>query len=66
MISDKREKLIKQLLKDHHEQKLSSFAAMIALRLIVDPKEPTKEFEKFIKTSVELYKDRKKDASISL
>lgn len=56
MISDKREKLIKQLLKDHYEQKLSSFAAMIALRLIVDPKKPSEECIEFLKTSIELNK----------
>lgn len=56
MISDKREKLIKQLLKDHYAKKLSSFAAMIALRLIVDPKEPSEECMEFLKTSIELNK----------
>ena len=44
MISNERKiELIKELLKDHYEQKLSSFAAMIALQLIVDPKEPSKD-----------------------
>ena len=59
MISDERENLIKELLKDHYDKKISSFAAMIALRLIVDPKKPSGEFMEFLKTSIELYKDRK-------
>lgn len=44
MISDKRKlELVKELLKDHKEQKINSFASMIALQLIVDPKKPSKE-----------------------
>jgi len=55
MTSDKRKlELIKELLKDHKAQKISSFASMIALRLIVDPKVPSEECMEFLKTSIEL------------
>ena len=65
MISNERKiQLIKELLKDHYEQKLSSFAAMIALRLIVDPKTPSKECMEFMKTSIELNKGGIKNENI--
>ena len=44
MISDKRKlELVKEAIKDCRRGKLNEFSAMIAISLIVDPKEPSKE-----------------------
>lgn len=52
MISDKKEKMIKELIKDHALHKLSSFAAMVALQLIVDPKEPSEECREWAENAI--------------
>lgn len=56
MISNERKiELIKELLKDHRRNKIGSLASMIALGLIVDPKEPSKECMEWVKKVAEDY-----------
>ena len=53
MTSNKRKlELIKELIKDHGEQKISSFASMVALQLIVDPKKPSKKCKEWAENAI--------------
>jgi hypothetical protein len=54
MDSERKFKLIKKLIKDHKVSKINSFAAMIALELIVDPKKPSKECKEWAKDCLKI------------
>ena len=58
MTSDKKLELIKELVRDHKRNRISSLAAMIALGLIVDPKEPSKECMELAKQAAKDFIDR--------
>ncbi len=54
MDSERKIKLIKQLIRDHKVGRINSFAAMIALELIVDPKKPSKECKEWAKDCLKI------------